>query len=224
MNRDEKRARVAGRPPALQVTAGRQVLCPSEPTGGTWIALNESGASFALVNWYSVPGKMTASSVSRGIVVAAVAHLTNPGTVTNALREMPLSRVNPFRLVGIFPQDQLAVEWRWNLSSLDCEDRGWSTRQWISSGFDELTAQRLRSEEFRRLQRQPKAGNLDWLRQLHRSHANGPGPFSTCMHREDAATVSYTEVSVSDRAATMAHWVGPPCQSTSCTLHQLELR
>ena len=35
-------------------------------------------------------------------------------------------------------------------------------------------------------------GRLNWLRRLHRSHLPERGPFSICMHRSDAATVSYT--------------------------------
>jgi hypothetical protein len=89
----------------------------------------------------------------------------------------------------------------------------WKTQQWISSGFDEPTAQRVRSRVFRSVLRERSAGGLGWLRRLHRSHSPQSGPFSTCMHRTDAATVSYTEISVSDHRAKMGYHGGPPCKS-----------
>jgi hypothetical protein len=50
---------------------------------------------------------------------------------------------------------------------------------------------------------------------LHRSHGTERGPYSTCMHREDAATVSYTEVTVSRQRADMSYTPGTPCCTVS---------
>jgi uncharacterized protein with NRDE domain len=55
MNRDEKVTRVTALPPARFCLAGRTVLCPSEPGGGTWIGINDAGSTLALINWYSLP-------------------------------------------------------------------------------------------------------------------------------------------------------------------------
>jgi hypothetical protein len=70
----------------------------------------------------------------------------------------------------------------------------WKTNIWISSGYDEPGAQAARSQVFRQALRQSSAGTLAWLRRLHRSHRPERGAYSICMHREDAATVSYTEI------------------------------
>ena len=43
MNRDEQLSRVPGLPPSEKTINGCRVLAPSEPGGGTWIALNERG-------------------------------------------------------------------------------------------------------------------------------------------------------------------------------------
>ena len=53
MNRDEQLTRVPGLPPAPKIINGSRVLSPSEPGGGTWIALNVRGVTFALINWYA---------------------------------------------------------------------------------------------------------------------------------------------------------------------------
>ena len=42
--------------------------------------------------------------------------------------------------------------------------------------------------------------SLAWMRRLHRSHVPAPGPFSICVHREDARTVSYTEIEAASGA------------------------
>src|SRR5262249_23130580 len=128
--------------------------------------------------------------------------------------KLPLRCVNPFRLVGVFPGSQEIIEWRWDLKRLTCKRHKWRSQQWISSGFDELQARRERSRTFRQKLQQRSAGTLGWLRRLHRSHAPHPGPFSTCMHRADAATVSYSEIVASDQKLEMHYFVGPPCSQT----------
>jgi len=203
MNRDEKLTRPTGLPPKRKKVNGRAVISPSEPGGGTWIAMNDHGATLALINWYSISARVGAKAVSRGEVINLMSAAISPDFSDAALRGLPLNRINPFRLIGVFPVTGEIVEWRWNLKQLVRENLPWKSQQWISSGIDELTAQRVRGKTFQRAGRQHSAGRLDWLRRLHRSHSPQAGPFSTCMHREDAATVSYAEVAVSSRRATM---------------------
>jgi len=109
------------------------------------------------------------------------------------------------------------------LKQLARQNHRWKSQQWISSGFDEPTAQRVRGKTFQRAGQQHSTGSLDWLRRLHRSHLPQAGPFSTCMHRADAATVSYAEVAVSSRHATMRYHAGTPCQGSTCSVHLLRL-
>ena len=115
------------------------------------------------------------------------------GEAEAALRQLPLGQMNPFRLVGVFPQTEEVVEWRWDLKKLRRFKHRWRAQQWISSGYDEPGAQRARHRVFQQLRKLGNAGSLDWLRALHRSHLPERGPYSTCMHRPDAATVSYAD-------------------------------
>jgi hypothetical protein len=223
MNRDEKLTRPAGLPPKTKTLDDRAVISPSEPGGGTWIAMNDHGTTLALINWYSITARVGGKAVSRGEVVNSVSAAISPDVADATLHGLPLNRINPFRLIGIFPATGEIVEWRWNLKQLVRKNHRWKTQQWISSGFDEPTAQRVRSKAFQRAGRQHSAGSLDWLRRLHRSHSPQAGPFSTCMHRADAATVSYTEVSVSSRHATMRYHAGAPCQRLTSSVHRLQL-
>ncbi|MDX1953149.1 MAG: NRDE family protein [Verrucomicrobiota bacterium] len=211
MNRDEKLSRLTGRPPNKKILDGHVIISPSEPGGGTWIALNDCRVSYALINWYSITTRVVDNAVSRGEVVNSVSAAISPDVADIALQRLPLYRINPFRLVGIFPATSEIVEWRWNLQKLIRKVHHWNTQQWISSGFNERTAQRVRGKTFQQALDQRSAGGMDWLRRLHRSHLPQSGPFSTCMHRADAATVSYTEIIVLPRTATMRYHAGPPC-------------
>src|ERR1051325_5488907 len=211
MSRDEQCTRIAGLPPARRIVDGRTVLCPSEPGGGTWIALNENRVSFALINWYSITARVKDHAVSRGKVVDAVSGSTSFEGADATLAGLPLQRINPFRLIGIFPEAQEITEWQWDLKKLVRRDPRWEAQQWISSGFDEPTAHRIRSDTFKGAEKQRSAGTLAWLRRLHRSHSPEAGPFSMCMHRSDAATVSYTEIRVNSKESTIQYMAVAPC-------------
>jgi hypothetical protein len=212
MNRDEKLSRAAGLPPRLTHLNGRAILAPSELSGGTWIGVNDTGATLALINWYSIATRVAGpATVSRGEVVRLALPSDSSALVDVTLKELPLARVNPFRLIGVFPTDKAVVEWRWNLQRLERLNHHWQTNTWISSGFDEPGAQQARGKAFGEALRQTSAGSTDWLRRLHRSHGPERGPYSTCMHREGAATVSYTEVVMSRRMATMRYAPGALC-------------
>ncbi len=224
MNRDEKLTRITAFPPDHGRIGAREVVCPSEPGGGTWIGLNDSGACLALVNWYSVTARTRGEAVSRGHVVRSALAADSATVVEQALSRWPLRQVNPFRLIGIFPGANEVIEWRWNRNFTARVEHAWRTNTWISSGFDEPGAQQFRGKTFTKALRRNSTLDLDWLRRLHRSHEPDRGPYSTCMHREDAATVSYTEVVVSQRTAVMRYSGGAPCCGTPASVHRLGLK
>jgi len=214
MNRDEQLTRAAGLPSTESVINGRRVLAPSEPSGGTWISVNDSGVTFALINWYSINARIDENPVSRGKVVRALSPCNTAALASQSLELLPLKKMNPFRLIGVFPNDANILEWRWDLSKLIHQKKTWQIQQWVSSGFDEPEAQRMRGITFQEALRQKSVGSLDWLRRLHRSHLPTTGPFSTCMHRSDAATVSYTEITVFWKKSVMRYFDAAPCKCT----------
>jgi hypothetical protein len=223
MNRDEQRARVVARPPARQELSGCAALFPSEPGGGTWIGVNDAGVSLALINWYSIPGRVSANAISRGWVVRRALAFDSKSQIEENFKCLPLPRINPFRLISIFPQNEQVIEWRWNLSRLDRIEHEWKTNIWVSSGFDEPGAEKTRRETFLSALRSQSRHDLSWLRQLHASHLPTPGPYSVCMHRSDAVTVSYTEIVVGETEAQMSYSSGPLCcgsmvEDPSCEL------
>ncbi|HEV2691873.1 MAG TPA: NRDE family protein [Verrucomicrobiae bacterium] len=211
MNRDEKLSRARALPPQLHSIHGRHALFPFEPGGGTWVGVNDAGVGLALINWYAISTKLTEGATSRGEVVKMALAADSMAGVGKALAMLPLGKMNAFRLIGFFPAEGRVKEWRWNLHQLQARLHGWETNTWISSGFDELGAQKSRSDVFSSARQQISAGNLYWLRRLHRSHRPVRGAYSTCVHREDAATVSYTEMIVSPHTAKLHYQEGAPC-------------
>jgi hypothetical protein len=115
------------------------------------------------------------------------------------------------------------VEWRWNLKQLAMIRHPWESATWISSGLDEAGAQITRGQVFAAARRQRTFGRLEWLRRLHRSHQPERGAYSTCMHREDAATVSYTEIVVAPGNACLRYQAGAPCGQARLQTYRLKL-
>jgi Transport and Golgi organisation 2 len=213
MNRDEKLDRFAGQLPTIVNLAGRRAIFPSEPDGGTWIAANDAGICLALINWHRVEREPKRDLISRGQVVRELAAKSSREEIAEALAELPLNRLRPFRLIAIIPLEKSVMEWRWDLERLSMRRHPWKLRHWFSSGFDESKAERERDRVCKAVRNKKSAGRLDWLRRLHRSHLPERGPFSICMHRSDAATVSYTEVAVSRERATMRYKPGTCCSN-----------
>lgn len=212
MNRDELLSRTTGVPPARFLVGGRAVLYPGEPGGGTWISVNDAGVTLALINWYAVPLRASPPTVSRGEVIPSLCAGSQPREMEARLKGLELARMNPFRVLGFFPGVKQVLQWRWDRQTLAVESHDWAPTQWLSSGYDEPGAQRTRGADFDRRRTEPDAGSGPWIRRLHASHEPGRGAYSTCMHRSDAETVSYTEIEVDDSAAVMRYRSGPPCQ------------
>ena len=223
MNRDEKRTRATALAPAIVELAERRAIFPREPEGGTWIAANDSGACFALINWYRINREPDGEVVSRGQVVKTVAGASTAKEIAAGLARLPLVNLRPFRLIAIIPSSKKLIEWRWDLERLLKQSHPWKLRHWFSSGFDESTAEIKRAKICASAKRQKSKGGIAWLRQLHRSHAPEPGPFSICMHRPDAATVSYTEVIAQDRHLLMRYKPGTTCSKGRASTKSIQL-
>jgi len=210
MNRDEKRDRFAALSPEVVELERHRAIFPREPTGGTWVSANDAGVCLALINWYRIEHKSKNDTLSRGLVIKTLAGKSTANEIATAVKKLPIRKLRPFRLIAIVPWERRVIEWRWNLQRLAIRNYEWQRQHWFSSGFDE---RRAGLERQRVCDAKDEPESLSWLRRLHRSHAPKRGPFSICMHRSDAATVSYTEVSISASRATMRYKAGPCCSN-----------
>jgi len=212
MNRDELRTRPPALPPIIHTMGELSTVYPRE-AGGTWIAGNSRGTLLALLNWYSMErGKLGEKSRSRGEIVPHALQASDARAAESALRRLDLAGIYPFRLFGFFPREEEVREWRWNTRQLLTRSHGWSRQHWFSSGRSDERAAAERGAACAQAWQGDPADASAWLRELHASHIPGPGPFSVCVHREDAATVSYTEVQWKRGDLQMRYQAGNPCE------------
>lgn len=214
MNRDELRDRAAGSPPRIYEGGEGAVAYPSEPGGGTWIAAKQDGILFAILNWACIdPALLGEKAHSRGEIIPHVLPARRTLEAERILGRLDLFGYLPFRLVGIFPQEVAVREWTWDGVRSGELQHAWESRNWFSSSRSDAMAAKERGAVCRKAWQSPSAGTASWMRELHRSHLPRQGAFSLCVHRPDAATVSYTEVDCDRDAVTMAYLAGNPCAS-----------
>ena len=211
MNRDEQRTRAVASPPRLHACSGFSALYPSEPSGGTWIGLNEKGLTVALINWYSKPQLESIPAFSRGEIIPRLLSSDTIGTAEAILRDLPLSSLNPFRIFMVYGKEERLIEYRSDALSMQGIIHPWERSHWFSSGYDEAWTATIRAQTCAEVLADSETDPAGLLRDLHRSHSPEKGPFSLCMHREDACTVSFTEITWKKGSATMTYQDGPPC-------------
>ena len=119
----------------------------------------------------------------------------------------------PFMLIGTFPLEQIISQCRWDGRQLQVCRIGWDIHHWFSSGVSDEMARKVRGSTCHEAWRRREASSVEWLRCLHASHSPVRGSFSICVHRPDAATVSYTEVAFTGGELTMRYHAGHPCQA-----------
>jgi len=217
MNRDERIARRSASAPAVLKHGGVESIYPIEGEGGTWIAINHRGVAFTLLNWNDTQ-VLREKTRTRGIVIPALAGSDSSQAAQSAISQFDLEGILPFRLVGFFPAENLAAEWRWNQGSLTFESLPWKMRQWCSSSLSDAEASLRRGLIFEQETRKSDYGSLAWLRRLHASHDQEHYPFSHCVHRGNVETLSYSEVVCTHRQIEFNYVSGCPCRSEGTVL------
>jgi hypothetical protein len=212
MNRDERIARRETIRPESVTLGVTSAIYPRAADGGTWIAANDAGITLALLNWNDVAVAEASKIRSRGSVIPQLIPLSTLQQMRTATNQMDLHGILPFRLIGIFATEQAICEWRWDLKKTRCQLHPWERRHWFSSSLSDSQATAQRGAVCDQAWCDAESGSLAWLRQLHASHANGPGPFSLCVHRKDVKTLSYTEFACTEDSIECRYFDGPPCE------------
>jgi hypothetical protein len=221
MNRDEKIARGAGDPPEVRRFQRTRAIFPSENGVGMWIASNCYGITLALLNW-NVPMVVPSHRNSRGLIIPRLLSSTSSAELNHALATQQVANCAPFRLVAVIPGERNVAQWSWNGTHFVRKTFPWDLRHWFSSSASDSCAEELRGRVCRRASNDRNAGSVGWLRHLHRSHENGPGAFSVCVHREEAETLSYTEICCTPGQVAMVHAIGSPCHPRK--IYTIEVR
>lgn len=197
-NRDERHSRAPELPPRPDRRAGVAFVAPGDGDhGGTWLLANEFGLTVCLLNDYGNTWRPAAGPAnhSRGHVVLACASAHDPAEANAHVREQPLTRTLPFRLLALSPDGEARLL-HWNGVDLVPHGGPVLSPPLSSSSYatDEVVSARL--ERFGRYVRPSGRAGAGDFAAYHRQHQPEAGAHSVLMHRTDAATRSISHVSV----------------------------
>ena len=202
-NRDELRRRPDALAPVVQTLEGRHVVMPLDPeSGGTWIAVNESGLVFALLNVNPLANP-SADGASRGGLIPRLAAAGSLSEALGRLLEARAERYRPFRLL-MLDASQFVECWLdgGRLRHRRAYLHGAVMR--TSSSLGDAVVEAPRRTLFRRFFR-GTANGAAAQDAFHDHQWPGREDVSVRMQRADARTVSRTVVEVNARFATMVY-------------------
>jgi Transport and Golgi organisation 2 len=234
-NRDERHTRKAARPPSVRETRGVRFVAQADGDfGGSWIGVNEAGLALCLLNAYvgaqSPPRDVATGGVtpaddyrSRGLLLTDLMDCLNVSHVRARLSGADLSSYQPFTLAVLSSHEPtLLVHWADNRKTFD--GTGEASMPLTSSSYRSAEVLDARRSLFRRMVDDGGAVTPELLREFHESHEPARGASSVCMHREDAATVSFSRVKVCDGAAEFTYRPLSPCARSRSVRVGLPLR
>jgi hypothetical protein len=211
-NRDERRTRLPALPPRVTRRGAMRILAPVDADAeGTWIGVNERGVGLCLLNGRSRKGEEGPEGfTSRGLLVRDLLACPTLEEIGVRLGQADLGRLRGFFLFGL-ALGEAPVLHAWDGRSLATERE--PVQPLVSSSRDTEEARRHRERSWRRLHPAGTAPTAGSLAAFHRSHEPEAGPWSVCMHREDARTVSASRVRVAAGRAEFHYAPGPPCRT-----------
>lgn len=222
MNRDELLTRPLAHAPRMECFGPRQAILPIDTaSGGTWVAVNDAGIAFALLNRSRLGDRqpLPDCTKSRGLIIPL---LLRCGSVEGALLEA--SRFNadefaPFRLVVVDRESigQVESDGRRQISSIN--PLGDEPLMVTSSGLgDELVEDRRR-----KLFKSFSFQSADAQDDFHRHRWPSMPHLSVCMNRDDARTVSYSVIEVRGDSARFSYHADAPDRLAKCYSATLRL-
>jgi hypothetical protein len=217
MNRDESPLR----PAALELRrghseAGLEHAAPIDlRSGGTWVGLNARGVSFALMNQHPQGYFKREGLRSRGELIPRLINALSAHEAASRMSQVDLEPYPPFFLLTLDGRSSI-LALSWDGSQRQVHEYPREPRLFASSSFETEEVLLGRQEQFEGLLARVKAAPdheaaLAVQRDFHRSHLPSRGPYSICLHRDDAQSVSLTEISVRGLGCRLRYHAGPPC-------------
>lgn len=204
-NRDEAKTRQIAYPPQVRVKNGVSFITPVDAdAGGTWMGVNALGISVCLLNGFGKSEPSRTDYISRGALVMGLLDVGRQDEVVDRIEKMNLTVYRPFSLIVLTPTQNVRA-WTWDGKRVREEENVSSPL--VSSSFRLEAVSEHRHRVFGKL-------NIDKtsvLEDYHRSHVPEAGPFSVCMHRDDAHTVSLSRVVVTEKKVNFHYAPGAPC-------------
>lgn len=213
-NRDESRLRGVALPPRLRQFGNCSAFMPIDPVSdGTWIAASDAGLVLVLMNVNVIPKAGAVATIgpprnrpviSRGRVIPSVLAASSLRAALQMATDMDLLPFDPFRLV-IVDRSQL-VEFTWSEERQRTSGPAAIERPtfFTSSGLGDAVVANPRRVLFEDLFSQPN----NWPASqdgFHRHVWPDNQRASVWMTRDDALTVSRTEVELGADRVTMSY-------------------
>jgi hypothetical protein len=203
-SRDESRSRAEALPPVLQTIDGHRALMPLDPdSGGSWIAVNEFGLVFTLLNANPMGASAPAEGKSRGDLVPRLAAATSMSGALARMCDAGAERYRPFRLV-MLDRSQLVECWVEDHRLRHRRAYLQSAMMRTSSSLGDALVEGPRRTLFRRLLH-GTAHAAAAQDAFHQHQWPGREHLSVRMERGDACTVSRTIVEITAGYATMIY-------------------
>lgn len=216
-NRDELKTRRIALPPSLKERNGVKYIAPTDAdAGGSWLCVNQFGLSLGLLNYYH--GKTDNSNpakeyISRGLLLNSLVDSAAQSEAIQRLNHLDLSDYRPF-ILTIWEPGKTVAACTWDHSRESAQVIKNVIFPLSSSSFNSGQVIGDRRALFQKLASDHHRVDTDFLISFHHSHLPEPGPYSVCMHREDAQTVSLSGVSVTPEKIEFYYTPGPPCQTS----------
>ena len=211
-NRDELHTRRPALAPHILERGGVRYIAPLDSEfGGTWIAVNEFGMSLCLLNGAPIQASTGAARRSRGLLLPELVWASGSAECALWLKQLDLGRFAPFTLLVLEP-GQPALVADWDRGSLRLDPAADARMPLTSSSVDPAGVCRSRAGEFENYVGSDGAIDPAALYRFHSSHGPRAGAYSACMHRDDAATVSFSWAIVTGRQVRFLYSPGAPCQ------------
>lgn len=202
-NRDERKTRLPAQPPTAFQHSDLTVIAPTDAdAGGAWISANTAGLFVALLNHYAAQVEYEPPDpVSRGKLVRELSVLPSLSALQSYLRGLALQPYRPFYLLAgdIATAPQM---WQWNGHKLVCSE---AKLPLTTSSYDSERITRLRREEFRRRLATEGGLSTGMLRRYHRWQHPLEAAAGVWMEREDARTMSASEVTLTEERIHFAY-------------------
>ncbi|MCC5856025.1 MAG: NRDE family protein [Idiomarina sp.] len=219
VNRDEQRDRDHALPPTRVTNNTVQAMMPIDPEGGgSWVAANDHGFVFCILNRYSRLASVEQSWQSRGELVRQLSQCENWSAVHELLQPGKLALYRPFSLL-VFHGNNEPEQFSWSTTVLTQTVAPRSPVSsskvlprfvpWMRKRWAQLTL--------------PKHPQLSDLEKYHLASQPICAHFGVNMSRPTSQTVSITRVELTTSQVTMSYWAGNltalnTAQSESTTL------
>ncbi len=215
-NRDERRGRPAAEPPSIRTRGARRLLVPRDPvSGGTWLGTSDLGLTVGLLNHYPPDARQPAEPLTRGLLAGRLLLESGAAAAVEALGTCDLARLPPFLLFAIdLSGGPFLCAWDGRRLA-----RGEAEPPVTTSSFRPAAVAAARRAAYPGRAGGPAPGDAGLLA-YHRGHVPSATAYSVCMHRDDARTVSFSDLAVGGGTATFCYTAGPPCRPRAPVAHR----